>query len=238
MKWPDDYVGQILCGDNLDVMKGIPDGAVDLVLTDPPYGISGQGKVHTKMGISTGSVVEASYGAWDCSFTLDYLPDAYRSLKQSGSLAAFFDHKQSTRLWDVFVSIGLQPKQFFFWDKGNGGLNPRSNFVNRIEQGLWAVKGKSYTWNGGGSSINVFRAQKNELKYPPNNYHPTQKIVPVMSWLCSLLSNTGDIILDPFAGSGTTLVAAKQLGRKYIGIEINPDYCKIAEQRLLQEELF
>lgn len=68
--------------------------------------------------------------------------------------------------------------------------------------------------------------------------HPCPKPVKLASFIATQLSSFDSIILDPFAGSGTTLVAAKQLGRKYIGIEINPDYCKIAEQRLAQEELF
>lgn len=218
-------------------MKGIPDGAVDLVVTDPPYGISDQGKVHVKGRNNWGDVVQASYGDWDKAYSLAYVPEVIRILKPNGSLTAFYDHKQSTLTWDTWSEAGLRCKQFFFWDKGNGGLNPRRNFVNKVECGLWAVKGSAYTWNGGATTLNIFRALKNELKYPPNNHHPTQKIVPVMAWLCSLLSNPGDLILDPFCGSGTTCVAAKQLGRRWISMEISEKYCAIARERLKQEEL-
>ena len=71
-----------------------------------------------------------------------------------------------------------------------------------------------------------------------NQIHPTQKPLSVISDMIKDCSNPGDLILDPFAGSGTTLVAAKQLGRKYIGIEISEKYCEIARDRLRQEELF
>ena len=68
--------------------------------------------------------------------------------------------------------------------------------------------------------------------------HPTQKPTELIIWAIEKYSNPNDLILDPFLGSGTTAVAAKQVGRRYIGIEISPEYCKIAEQRLAQEELF
>ena len=69
-----------------------------------------------------------------------------------------------------------------------------------------------------------------------NNLHPTEKPVSVISRL--IQANVGDLILDPFLGSGTTAVACKELGRKFIGIEINPKYCEIAQRRLAQEYLF
>ncbi len=238
MKWPDDYINKIICGDCHEIMQGIPNEAINLILTDPPYGISNQGKVHRQEGSKDVEIIEASYGDWDESYSLEYLKEGSRVLAGSGSLAMFLDHKQTTITWETLVDIGLHPKRFFFWDKGPGGVHPRRNFVNRIELGLWAVKGTNYTWNGGATTENLFRAVKNELKWPPNNCHPTQKIVPLMSWLCVLLSNPDDIILDPFCGSGTTCVAAKRLGRQFIGIDIDPGYCQIAEDRLRQQELF
>jgi site-specific DNA-methyltransferase (adenine-specific) len=94
----------------------------------------------------------------------------------------------------------------------------------------WAGKERS-SWNGGG--------RHGVYEYPPvvANGHPTEKPEPLMAELVTLFTDPGETILDPFMGSGTTLVAAKRLGRKAIGIEIEEKYCEIAAKRLAQRAL-
>ena len=84
---------------------------------------------------------------------------------------------------------------------------------------------------------NIFESDSYRHGQPGKVNHPTQKPLAVILPIIQASSNFGDLILDPFAGSGSTLVAAKQLGRRYIGIEISEEYCKIARERLKQEEL-
>jgi len=100
---------------------------------------------------------------------------------------------------------------------------------------LVATKGERLVWNGGNNKSNVLKFQK---IIPQAGEHPTPKPIDLMKQLILDNSNENDLILDPFLGGGTTAVAAKQLHRRYIGIEIIPKYCDIAKKRLGQEVLF
>jgi DNA modification methylase len=208
MTWPDDYINKVICGDCLEVMKGIPDGAVDLVVTDPPYGVN------------------LKYGNYDDSEENWYslfgalIPECCRIAQMS-----FVQSCQIKRL--PWIYTNHPPEWLIAWHKGSPGTQGHVGF-NDWEPILVYGKRKGVCMH------DHFHATSD----PFNNGHPCPKPVKWGRWLVSRGCQDGDIVLDPFAGSGTTLVAAKQLGRKYIGIEINPDYCKIAEDRLRQEELF
>lgn len=209
MIWPDDYINKVICGDCLEVMKGIPDGAVDLVVTDPPYGI----------GLDYGGYEDSLDGVRHISSTV--IPELRRVARL------------------VLVTPGVtsqyeypKPDWCMAWHY--------KSYDSRCPYGFnqWQpilVYGKDWTVPFGCRPDAI-----EHLECSQKNGHPCPKPIGFMRKLINrfLHQNTPNIILDPFAGSGTTLVAAKQLGRKYIGIEINPDYCKIAEQRLAQEELF
>jgi DNA modification methylase len=214
--------GVIYCADCLDILPKIPDKSIDLVLTDPPYGICEQGgKVQMR-----GLITKPDYDEWDI-FDLRWIEPISKVL--NGNILTFHDQKQSTELWKEYQKYNIKPKRFFFWDKGDSGINPRNNFVNTVESALFGTNKKEYSWNGGGSYKNIKRINRQ-----PTPCHPTQKPKELILPLINVLSNLSDLILDPFLGSGTTAVAAKQLGRKFIGIEIEEKYCKIAVQRLAQ----
>ena len=114
----------------------------------------------------------------------------------------------------------------------------KKNYLSSIELILWVARYAEkcpFTFNFEGQN-----EMHNFLEYPicsgaERTAHPTQKPLALIGKLVRIHSNKGDVILDPFLGSGTTAVAAKKLGRNYIGIEINPDYVKIAEERLKRE---
>ena len=131
-------------------------------------------------------------------------------------------------------------KQMVVWDKGPMGMG--HHYRRSYETVLVAQKpGAACKWYDESNKVeNIIRPGHMGIKkiIPSADEHPTQKPLELMKWFITLHSEEGNIILDPFCGSGTTCVAAKQLGRKYIGIEISPEYCKIAEDRLRQEELF
>lgn len=219
--YQDEYV-TIYHADCREGIRELPDNSVDLVLTDPPYGICEQdGKV--QMRGNTIVDPRSDYGDWDA------FDPSWLSLIRAKSLICFHDHKQATVLWRYLQGINWHPRQFVFWDKGDGGLNPRKNFVNTIEMAVFATKNSKYTWNGGGSTINLIRRNR-----APTPLHPTQKPELIFSKLISLLTNKGDLVLDPFLGSGTTAFCAKKLGRRCIGIEISEEYCEIAARRCSQ----
>jgi len=234
--WPDDFVNKIICGDCLEVLPMIPDGVIDAVVTDPPYGIGGDNHAHTRMSSRHGGAINFSE-SWDNAYPYEFIPVVTKLLQSDSSLVSFCARESVSFVDKAFRDAGIKVKNYIYFNRRRTGVNPRKNFTNGIECAVWGARGK-YIWHGKGATVNVFREATCELNYPPNNVHPTQKPTRLISWIMGLLSNQNQIILDPFCGSGTTLVAAKQLGRKFIGIEIEPKYCAIAEDRLRQEELF
>jgi len=206
MNWPEDYVNKIICGDCLEVMKGIPDGAVDLVLTDPPYGLdkrlSRGGGAHRFAKFRTGYVGKS----WD-----ELISDA--------SFAELFRVSLDQIIFGANYYTLPPTRGIICWDKA---------------QHLPTFSRWEYAWSSFDCPARLYEIRNGA----DERCHPTQKPEELMRHLISDFSEKEAVILDPFAGSGTACVAAKQLGRKYIGIEISPDYCKIAEDRLRQEELF
>jgi site-specific DNA-methyltransferase (adenine-specific) len=202
-------------------------GELHHVITDPPYGLmeTDGGKVQMR-----GAVTALDYGDWDRAYSFEWIALLPASIK---SAVVFHDHKRASGCWDALLAAGITPRQFLYWDKGDSGINPRRNFVNTIEQAVYARRGPS-PWNGGGSTVNVFRRDRGQRL----TAHPTEKPEDLMSWIIRCVTDAGDLVLDPFMGSGTTLVAAKRLGRRAIGIERERDYCDMAIRRLAQGALF
>jgi len=189
---------QIIQGDCLEVMKDMPDNSVDLVLTDPPYGIN--------------------KAEWDKEVPQGYIPECLR----------------------IAACICVMP-------------------------GIWALPECVAEMNGNYKGI-IAGHNKNGMTYSPLGYgnwipavvagkrpksgqdafdfcvagdkpsHPSPKPIEFMLWLVDRLSLPNDLILDPFCGSGTTCVAAKMLGRNYIGIDISEKYCEIARKRIAAAE--
>lgn len=212
----DKFINKIICGDCLEVMKEMPDNSVDLVLTDPPYGIG-----IAKTGkVGGGKLAQAkNYGVsnWDNKIpTKEYFDEMMRVSKNQIIFGGnyFIEYLKNSPCWLV-------------WDKDNGD----NNFADC--ELVWtsfktAVRKFKFKWQG--------MLQEN-MKYKEYREHPTQKPVPLMEWILENYSKSDDLILDCFAGSGLTLVACKKLNKRFIGIEISPEYCKIAEERLRQEVL-
>ena len=200
----------IICGDCLEVMKDWPDNCVDLVLTDPPYGINldndWQNKVHTNQ-LQASNVAS---GGFD---------------NDNGELTAEMFLKFDNRIIFGFPYLyDSKATGWLVWDKepmfkGRSLTSPIEMAYSTVWAGFKAFR---YLWSG------YMRAPNAETKLG----HPTQKPIALMLWLLEEYSNPNDLILDPFCGSGTTCVAAKMLGRRYIGIDISEEYCNIARQRL------
>ncbi len=193
----------IYCADCRDILPHLE--PVDLVLTDPPYGLGITGRVG---GEKVAAVTDyGDFNTWDTK----PIEDSLRLLVMSkGEYIIWFGGNYypmpASKCWLV-------------WDKRNTG-----NFADC--ELAWTninkpVRIKRHLWNG------MIR------KDHEGRFHPTQKPLEVITWaICQ--SPSADTILDPFMGSGTTLVAAKQLGRKAVGIEIEERYCEIAVERLKQ----
>jgi DNA modification methylase len=218
--------------DCLEGMKEIEDNSIDLVLTDPPYNCS----------ISKISFADKYYESldeeWDKGFKIDFFPIVAKKVRDGGSILIYCSHHL---LGEYLNNIpeGLKLRQIIHWRKE--GVVP--SICNRlyawsIEYILWFTKGKNYTFNKkewqNYTDVIVTKLKDKEQK---KQLHPTQKHLSVMRRLIKVHSKENDIVLDCFMGSGTTAMACKMLNRKYIGFEISPEYCKIANKRLSQEVL-
>jgi DNA modification methylase len=226
MIWPDDYINKIICGDCLEVMKGIPDGAVDCVITDPPYGVGYQGG-HFHSG-------DVNIKRHREKLANDENSDIYYPLLEAikkvtkGPCYIFFSGTKAFEVYDAARINKFDIHALIIWHKTNATYAAmNSQYKHRHEPILYCKpRGWNTLWCGPTDECTVWDMKRN----PENIHHPTQKPVDVIKRM--IRNHNIDIILDPFCGSGTTCVAAKQMGRKYIGIEINPEYAAIAQRRV------
>jgi site-specific DNA-methyltransferase (adenine-specific) len=234
-------------GDCLDVMREIPAGSVDAVVTDPPYSSGGQFR-GDRMG-STSS----KYNGWSANAdgssrqpTADYpeftgdnrdqrgylywcalwLSECRRILRPGGVVMMFTDWRQLPTTTDAIQAGGLVWRGVVVWDKGIG-RPVKGRFRNHVEYVCWGTSGPMTDVNDVYPS-SVFRAT------PPTHtarVHRTEKPTELLAGLMQIVSE-GGTVFDPFMGSGTTGVACVQTGRNFIGIEIDPTYFAIAEKRI------
>ena len=208
MKYPDDFINKVIEGDCLEVMKHIPNKSIDLILTDPPYGLdkklsSGGGK-HKNSKFRLNYVDEV----WDKKISKSHFEEIFRTSKNQIIFGANY--------YSMPPSRGI-----ICWDK---------------KQHMPTFSRWEYAW----SSFDMPSKMYQYLNTEDARLHPTQKPEKLLRLILQDLSDVGQVILDPFLGSGTTAVAAKALGRRFIGIEKEPKYCEIARKRLdaVQLEMF
>ena len=220
-------------GDARDVLPLLEAQSVDLVLTDPPYGLSGR---HDEVAITVDGHAPfmRQYGEWDNEWNpAMLLEESQRLLRVGGSLIAFLAHE-----WvPLYLQTPLEEKKFGVWVKTNPAPRVRPGYQHATEFWTWQVKrGAAPTWNGSFTQSNVI-ITPNALSCEGKLYHPTQKPLRLIAGFVERHSNPGDLILDPFVGSGTTLRAAKDSGRRAIGVEREEKFAEIAARRLSQEVL-
>lgn len=210
---------QIICGEFLEITKEWLDKSIDLVVTDIPYGISQE----------HGGLREIDYGEWDkeipTSLVIKWVGEMLR-LSKNG-VAIFCGDNQFSHIFNFCSDMELITRKFV-WQKTNPNVMNGQHFWLSSGELCVVAKFPNAIFNG-----NCEKAYKISSA-PIDRYHPNQKPIDIMQKLIAMQSNENDLILDPFAGSGTTLRAAKDLKRNYIGIEIDPEYVAIAEGRLKQ----
>lgn len=216
-------------GDCLERTKEIPDDSVDLILTDPPYNIARDNNFHTmgRAGID--------FGEWDKGFDqFSWMNDIPRLLAKNGSVIIFNDWKNVGEIAKYGEQLGLTIKDMIRWEKSNPmPRNKDRRYITDYEVAVWLTMPKA-KW--------VFNRQSDTYDRPlvkgsltPKSEkvgHTTQKPVYLMKKLLETHSNIGDVVLDPFMGSGTTGTACANLGRNFIGIELDWDYYNIAKGRI------
>ena len=211
----------IIQGDCLEVLRGMDAGSVDAIVTDPPYEIGGQ----VARG---GGAARVSLPSWDVA-DHSWLEHGSRAVVSGGSVVAFCDTKRVTDLWRAMEGAGLSPRQVVAWVKHAVPPNPRRGFQSALELAVWAINGRpAKDWNGGALTPNVWFGNI----VTTDRLHETQKPVDLMRWLVRLVTPPGGLVLDPFAGSGTTGIACHLEGRRFIGIEREAKHAETARSRI------
>lgn len=210
----------IIHADSLTVLRQMETESVDAIVTDPPYGInyqSGNRKVNPHGKIAN-----------DNAPFIWFLFDAFRVLKPGGSIICFTRWDVEQTFIDAMKLAGFTVKSEVIWDKVTRGMGDlKAQFAPSHENIVFAIKGK-YSFPGQRPRDLVTFSKLNGSQM----IHPTEKPVGLLTQLITAVTKPGDLILDPFAGSGSTCVAAKKTGRRFIGIEVADEHFEKASRRI------
>ena len=240
-------------GDCVEIMNAMPAGSVDLIFADPPYNLQLQGELH-RPDQSRVDGVEAEWDKFDSMdsydlFTQEWMAAARHVLKDTGTLWVIGSYHNIFRVGTVLQDQGFWILNDIVWRKSNPMPNFRgTRFTNAHETMIWASKdqnAKGYTFNYEAmKALNDGLQMRSDWLLPictgaerlkgedGAKAHPTQKPEALLQRVLMASTKEGDVVLDPFFGTGTTGAAAKRLGRKYIGIEREEEYVRLAEARL------
>jgi len=242
----------ILEGDCIEQLAALPDGCVDVVFADPPYNLQLAGEL-TRPNNSRVDGVDDDWDKFDTlqaydEFTRAWLTEAHRALSDDGTLWVIGSYHNIFRVGAILQDLGFWILNDVVWRKSNPMPNFRGRrFTNAHETMIWASKSQDskYTFNYEAmKALNDDLQMRSDWLLPICNggerlknddgkkAHPTQKPEALLHRVVLASSRVGDVILDPFFGSGTTGAVAKQLGRDFIGIERDPDYIELAKKRI------
>jgi len=247
-------LSQILRMDCVDAMASLPDESVDMIFADPPYNLQLGGDLYRPEGGQVDAVDNDwdrfdSFAAYD-AFTRAWLKEAHRILKPTGSLWVIGSYHNIFRVGAAVQDIGYWILNDIVWRKSNPMPNFKgTRFTNAHETLIWASKSEKakYTFNYRAMKTLNDELQmrsdwvfpicggKERIKRNGTKAHPTQKPEALLYRIMLATTNKGDVVLDPFFGTGTTGAVAKRLGRSWIGCEKEPVYCDVAIERINTE---
>lgn len=227
----------LLNGDCAELLQQLPDQSVDLLLTDPPYNLSPYSTGN--MQFTWRKEINNDLAEWDRHFDPgDFREQFLRVLKPTGNLFAFCSYNLLGRWHEVFDPV-FDTFQFFVWHKTNPVPKIRKQgFLNSCEL-IVCMWNRQHTWNFGRQNEmhNFFESpicmSPERLKEPK---HPTQKPVGLLKHLIGIASRPDDLVFDPFMGVGSTGVAARMLGRRFLGMELDANYFDAAALRLQKNQ--
>ncbi|MEM6276357.1 MAG: site-specific DNA-methyltransferase [Pseudomonadota bacterium] len=242
----------ILAGDCIEIMRALPEASIDLIFADPPYNLQLRQELHRPDASLVDAVTQdwdqfSSFAAYD-AFTQDWLRAARRCLKPTGALWVIGSYHNIFRVGAALQDAGFWVLNDVVWRKSNPMPNFRGKrFTNAHETLIWASRGEGakYTFNYEAlKALNEGVQMRSDWVLPictgherlkdaqGDKAHPTQKPEALLHRIILGTTNEGDVVLDPFFGTGTTGAMAKMLGRDWIGIEREEAYREIAERRI------
>lgn len=252
-------INTIYNGDCQEILKKqIPEKSIDLIFADPPYNLSGNGLKWE--GNKTGGDWYMVNEKWDkmtapeyMQFTRKWIAGCYRALKDNGSIYISCTYHNLSEVMIVLKQLDFKINNVITWQKTNAMPNmTRRVFTHSTEFIVWAVKGKKWIFNYDElKKINPEKQKDGALKQMRDVWalplvqgkerlkgkdgraaHSTQKPEEMLKRIIIASSKKGDLVLDPFMGSGTTAFVAKSLGRNWVGIEKEKKYVDLANKRL------
>jgi site-specific DNA-methyltransferase (adenine-specific) len=228
---------ELHCGDALNILRSLPGGSVDAIVTDPPYSSGGQfrgdrmakpsakyqnsGVIRAYTEFAGDNRDQRGYAFWA---TL-WLSECLRIARPGSPVCLFTDWRQLPITTDILQSAGFVWRGVAAWDKTEGARPQYGRFRQQCEFIVWGSKGAMATRG------TVLPGLWRQAIVQSDKHHITGKPTPVMVGVASICRE-GGTVLDPFMGSGTTGVACQRIGRNFIGIEIDPDYFAIARDRI------
>ena len=241
----------IICGNCVDRLADLPDNSVDLVFADPPYNLQLSGNL-TRPDQSVVDAVDDDWDQFDSFAAYDQLSEAWlrecrRVLKDDGALWVIGSYHNIFRLGRLLQDLGYWILNDVVWRKSNPMPNFRGRrFTNAHETLIWAAHSQEsrHTFNYEAmKALNDDVQMRSDwelpictgaerLKTDGRKAHPTQKPESLLARVLLASTNRGDIVLDPFFGSGTTGAVARRLNRHFIGIEQDPGYAALARERI------
>ncbi len=236
------YRNKIICGDCIEVMRDLPEESIDLIVTSPPYNLrnsSGNGMKNGNGGKWSNAELIKGYDLSEDSMPYDQyvewqrncLSQMMRVLKPTGAI--FYNHKwrvQKGLLQDrQDIISGFPVRQIIIWRR-KGGINFNPGYFLPTYEVIYLIAKKDFKLVPKANSYGDVWEFCQEM----NNPHPAPFPVDLIERIIS--STSAEIVLDPFMGSGTTAVAARNQGRDYIGIDISENYCNMARRRINNDE--
>lgn len=217
--------------DSIEYMKGLKDECIDLIITDPPYKITRRGNTGTSGGMFKGELSMKGKIFKNNDITpKDYIPELYRILKSGSHCYIMTNHVNLQEILNTATNCGFHFIKSLIWNKGNKIMS--QYYMNQFEYILFFRKGKAKRINHCGTSDILDIPNKKIKDENGKNLHDTEKPIDLMKILVNNSSNERDIVLDPFCGIGSTVIASKILNRQYIGVEIDTKYFNITKDRL------
>lgn len=240
---------KLFCADSIEQMSHWPDASVDACITDPPYNIA-KSKAGLRWSFSSHVTMQSDWDRFGFdeyeAFTKKWLSEVCRVTKKNGNIFIFGSYHNIYIIGAIAQKYNLRFINSIIWAKPNAQPNITCRMLTEsTEQIIWLCNNseeKASHWtfnyelakrqNGGKQMRNFWNIPLTPMSERKHGRHPSQKPLQLMERLVQLATNPGDLVLDCFAGSGSTLVACKENERAFVGIEQSEEYCAIARARL------